>query len=152
MADIQREFQVMGMAYDRRFIEELTMAFPRMEEPPTFAMVPHPQGFANPLPSDPDMKDSPKLNMQSSIKRSELLLRQAKIRVAPNPILSSHVASTVAVPNRRLSKEATPEGAENIRLDSSSSSAYIDGSIAMVQAIGYAETTAGGSGPLIEFW
>ena len=153
MAEIQRDYDVMGMAYDRRFIEELTMIFPRMEEPPTFAMVPHPQGFANPLPADPEVKDGPKLNMQSSIKRSELLLRQAKVRVAPNPILSSHVASTVAVPNRRLAKEATPEGAENIRLDSSSSSAYIDGTIAMVQAIGYAEaTSAAAGGPLLEFW
>ena len=153
MAEIQRSYQVIGMAYDRRYIELLSMEFPRMAKPPTYPMVPHPQGFGQPLPSDPNHKASPKLYMPASIKKTELLLRQKRIRVAPNPILTSHVASAVAIPNRRLSKEVTPESAEEIRLDSSSSSAYIDGAIGLVQAVGFAEAKGKPrAGKVIEFW
>ena len=153
LADIGRDHAVRGMAFDRRYVETLLMEFPRMEAPPSYPLVPHPQGFAAPLPSDPGEKDGPKLYMPVSVKRTELLLRQNRIRIAPNPILTSHVAASVAVPNPRMGKGADPERAEEVRLAVASPSEYNDGAIAMVQAIGYAEAVgAEPTGPLIEFW
>ena len=151
LAEMGREYDVRGLAYDRRYAETLTMEFRRMDQPPRFPLIPHPQGFAAPLPSDltdptdpssAGMRDAPKLYMPLSIKRAEIQLRKKRVRVAGNPVLTSHVLSAVAVPNRRLTKEAAADQAEEIRLDAASPSEHIDGAIAFVQALGYAEATA----------
>ena len=90
--------------------------------------------------------------MPLSIKQTEILLRQKRLRVAPNPVLTSHVAAAVAIPNRRLSKEAAADQAEEIRLDSASPGEYIDGAIALVQAIGYARAVGNlAAGPSVFF-
>lgn len=152
LGDIGRAYEVRGIAYDRRYVDTLTMEFPRMDAPPEFPLAPHPQGFAAPSPAVAGDASAPKLYMPTSIKRTELLLRRNRIRVAPNPVLSSHVAAAVAIPNARLSADASAERAEEIRLGAASPGEYIDGAIALVQAIGYAEAMqAAGSGPSVFF-
>lgn len=154
MASIGRDYEVRGMAYDRRYVETLTMEFAKMADPPSFPMVPHPQAFLAPLPSDPDNKEgTAKLYMPTSIKQTEILLRQKRVRVAPNPILASHVAASVAVPNRLSHKDTSAETSDEIKLGSSSPGEYIDGAVALVQAIGYAEALGEDGGkPSFDFW
>lgn len=153
LGELDRGYEVRGCAYDRAYVNTLLMEFPYMEQPPQFPMIPHPQGFGAPAAAVEGDRDGPKLHMPLSVKRTEILLRQNRIRVAPNPLLASHVAASVAIPNNRLGRDAAAEQAEEIRLGVAAPGEYNDGAIAMVQAIGLGEALHERSGnPQIEFW
>lgn len=139
LKDLDNKYKVSGIAFDRRYVDTIMMEFRRMDNPPEFPLVEHPQGFTAGYKVDKTDKEAHQLYMPTSIKRTEILLRQRKIRVAPNPILTSHIASSVAIPNQLLKKDSLADQAEEIRLAPSSPGEFNDGAIALVQAVGLAE-------------
>ena len=139
LAEIGRRFDVRGIAYDRHYISVLEMEFRRMTEPPQYQMIVHPQAFGAPAIPEDAPSTASKLYMPLSVKQTEILLRQQKLRVAPNPILTSHVASAEARTGV-VSYGLDPERSDEVHLIPSGPVEFIDGAVALVQAVGLAES------------
>ena len=139
LARIDRRFEVRGLAYDRYYMSVLESEFLRMSEPPKFPMFVHPQAFGAPAKPKEAASDSNGLYMPLSVKQTELALRRGRVRVAPNPMLTAHVASCMGKVGQ-VGRGEDPDRSDEIYLIPGSPTEYIDGAIAMVQAIGLAES------------
>ena len=139
LAEADARFDVRGLGYDKAYITVLESEFLRMARPPKFQLVPHPQGFYAPQAPADAPSDASKLYMPLSVKQTEIALRQGKIRVAPNPLLSSHVAAATAKLSQ-VGHANDPETSDNVYLVTPGPNEYIDGAVSMCMAIGLAQS------------
>ena len=124
LTSICSRFKLEGIAYDPYKIELLQNELDKLTMSPDISFISHGQGFYK--------AKKTKLWMPGSIEATESFIKERKIKVARNPVLSWCVSNTKCQESsvNPADRKFVKKGLNNVR--------RIDGSVALVQAIGAA--------------